>query len=138
MASLDVESLFTNIPLDETIENKMIYFWQLIKFIILKGKNLNNYLLLQHLNHFSLMTEITLKLMLLWYLLGPTLTDAFLCNFEKKWFSKCHVEILPNVYKRNVDDIFVNYDSYMHYLNLLIIWIANILTSKSLLKLKKH
>ena len=44
MASLDVESLFTNIPLDETIENKMIYFWQLIKFIILKGKNLKQLL----------------------------------------------------------------------------------------------
>ena len=85
MASLDVESLFTNISLDETIESKMIYFRQLIKFIILKGKNLNNYLMLQHLNHFSLLTEITLKLMiLLWELLGPTLTNAFLCNFEKK------------------------------------------------------
>ena len=46
MDSLNIESLFTKIALEETIKNIMIYFWQLIKFIILQGKNLSNFLLL--------------------------------------------------------------------------------------------
>ena len=46
MDSLNIESLFTKITLEETIKNIMIYFWQLIKFIILQGKNLSNFLLL--------------------------------------------------------------------------------------------
>ena len=46
MDSLNIESLFTKIILEETIKNIMICFWQLIKFIILQGKNLSNFLLL--------------------------------------------------------------------------------------------
>ena len=42
MARLDVENLFENIPFEESMENIMIYFYQLIRFIILKGKDLNN------------------------------------------------------------------------------------------------
>ena len=52
IARLDVGNLFTNVPLEETIYNTMIYFWQQMKFIILKGKNLNNFLLLQHMDSF--------------------------------------------------------------------------------------
>ena len=46
MDTLNIESLFTKITLEETIENITIYYWQLIKFIILQRKNLNNFLLL--------------------------------------------------------------------------------------------
>ena len=37
----------------------------------------------------------------------PILANAFLCHFEKQWLSKCHPDILPKVFKRYVDDIFV-------------------------------
>ena len=39
--------------------------------------------------------------------LGPTLANAFLCHFEKKWLLECPAEFLPSVFKRSVDDIFV-------------------------------
>ena len=48
--------------------------------------------------------------------LGPTLANAFLCHFEKKWLSECPVEYLPSVYKRYVDDIFVTFNSYSQLL----------------------
>ena len=48
--------------------------------------------------------------------LGPTLANAFLCHFEKKWLSECPVEYLPSVYKRYVDDIFVTFNSYSQVL----------------------
>ena len=37
----------------------------------------------------------------------PILGNAFLCHFEKQWLSKCPPYILPKVFKRYVDDIFV-------------------------------
>ena len=43
--------------------------------------------------------------------LGPTLGNAFLCHFVKKWLSECPVQILTNFYKRYVDDIFVTFNS---------------------------
>ena len=42
--------------------------------------------------------------------------NAFLCHFEKKWLSECAAEILPSVYKRYVDDIFVTFNSYSQLL----------------------
>ena len=56
-------------------------------------------------------------------LLGPTLANAFLGHFEKKWLSECPVEFLSNVYKWFVDDIFVTFHScsqllkYVDYMN---------------------
>ena len=43
--------------------------------------------------------------------LGPTLANAFLCRFEKKWLSECPAEFLLSVYKRHADDIFVTFNS---------------------------
>ena len=68
MASLDVESLFTNIPLEETIDN-IINDLFLRTDKVHKNLLLLNFLLLQHMNHpfLFLMENITLKLMvLLW------------------------------------------------------------------------
>ena len=39
--------------------------------------------------------------------LGPILTNAFLCHFEKQWLSECPPDILPEVCKIYIDDIFV-------------------------------
>ena len=43
--------------------------------------------------------------------LGPTVANALLCHFKKKWLSEYPVEFLPNVYKRSVDDILVTFNS---------------------------
>ena len=48
----------------------------------------------------------------LWSPLDPTLTNALLCYFEKKWLWKRTVEFLAIVYKRYVDYIFVIFNSF--------------------------
>ena len=46
--------------------------------------------------------------------LGPTLANAFLCFYEKKWLEKCPPEFKPVFYRRYVDDIFVLFKSTDH------------------------
>ena len=46
--------------------------------------------------------------------LGPTLANAFLCFYEKKWLEKCPGEFKPVYYRRYVDDIFVLFKSQDH------------------------
>ena len=46
--------------------------------------------------------------------LGPTLANAFLCFYEKKWLEQCPEEFKPVYYRRYVDDIFVLFRSQDH------------------------
>ena len=46
--------------------------------------------------------------------LGPTLANAFLCFYEKKWLEQCPVEFKTVYYRRYVDDIFVLFRSRDH------------------------
>ena len=68
MASLDVESLFTNIPLDKTSDNMindLFLATDEVHNYEREEKNLNNFLLLQYINHLSfLMENIALRLMI--------------------------------------------------------------------------
>ena len=45
--------------------------------------------------------------------LGPTLTNAFLCHYEKEWLDNCPIHFKPMRYKRYVD-IFVLFSSKEH------------------------
>ena len=68
MASLDVESLFTKIPLDKTIKNAVD---DLFSNNVYQGK-------------LSKSNGISMDL-----LLGPTLANAFLCHYKKLWLDNC-------------------------------------------------
>ena len=110
MASLDRESLFTNIPLDETIENCINDLFSnndtVYNFI---KRDLNE--LLQFASYESFFTFDNK-----YYCqvhggpmgssLGPTLAIAFLCHFEKQWLSDCPQDFCPNIYRRYFFDIF--------------------------------
>ena len=118
MASLDVESLFTNIPLTETIGNCIDDLY-------------NNNLYSGSLNKVDLLNLLQLATSDLSFIfdnslykqidgvamgspLGPTLANAFLCHHEKRWLSDCPSHFKPVVYKRFVDDIFVLFRSKDH------------------------
>ena len=45
-------------------------------------------------------------------MLGLTLTNVFLCHFEKLWLSDCPQDFCLNIYRRYVDDIFAIFNSY--------------------------
>ena len=46
--------------------------------------------------------------------LGPTLANAFLSFYEKKWLEQCRDKFKPVCYRRYVDDIFVLFKSRDH------------------------
>ena len=118
MDSLDVESLFINIPLEETIMN---YVNQLFSNNFynskLSRKDLYDLLKLATTessfifdNKLSKQTDgVPMSSPL-----GPTLANAFLCHYEKIWLNECPSQFKPVVYRRYVDDIFVLFKSKEH------------------------
>ena len=112
LASFDVCSLFTNIPIKETID------------IILEA-NANDQLRSKIDNDslkkvLNTCTEDCVFLfngekykqkdgVAMGSPLGPTLANIFMCDFEKKWLNTCPPEIKPVFYKRYVDDILLGF-----------------------------
>lgn len=127
MASLDVKSLFTNIPLEETI---LICIDNIFK----KQPNVAGL----NKEELDLLLNIALKNMAFQFNgtlfeqidgvamgspLGPTLANAFLAHFEQTWLNNCPNEFKPALYRRYVDDTFVLFKSpdhlvpFLNYMN---------------------
>ena len=55
--------------------------------------------------------------------LGPSLTNAFLCHYEKEWLDSFPIEFKPKLYRRYVDDIFAMFQfrdhvtTFVNYMN---------------------
>ena len=100
MGSLDVNSLFTNIPLEKTtvrvegtskIEYKeLLYLAAKVSYFIFNGKLYKQ-------------VDGIVK----GSLLGPTLANASLVCFEKNWLQNYLSDFKPRYYRRHVDGIFV-------------------------------
>ena len=93
MASLDLESLFSNIPLNETINNcvsdlhnQNFYNGELSKRDLFKLQQtatsessfVFDYLLYKQVDGVAMGSP-----------LDPTLANAFLCHYEKEWLNNC-------------------------------------------------
>ena len=111
MASLDVESLFTNTPLKETIKICCDLLYENQELLCNISKNQFNKLLRAALNNnFFLFDGIVYKQVdgvAMGSPLCPTLANAFLAHYEQIWFNDCPDEFKSVYYKRYVDDIFV-------------------------------
>ena len=118
MASFDVDNLFTNIPLDETIEICVSKLFEKNKKI--KGFKKSHCRELLHLATKQSAFIFNNK----WYTqidgvamgspLGPTLANIFLGHFEKIWLEQCPDDFKPVYYKRYVDDIITLFNSQEH------------------------
>ena len=114
MASLDVDSLFTNVPLDEAIEirvNKLfkssravsgLNKQQVLEMLSLTSRE--NVILLDQ-KYYSQIDGVAMGSPL-----GPTLTNIFLCYHETTWLKNCPKCFRPIYYKRYVDAIFVLFE----------------------------
>ena len=127
MSSLDVTSLFTNIPLKETTD--------IICNELFKNKELINGMDKSVFREFLTvaMTETYFIFdgnlykqcdgVLMGSPLGPTFANSFLSFHEKNWILECPEEIKPIKYKRYVDDIFIlcrdqeHHRKFLEYMN---------------------
>ena len=115
MASLDVESLFTNIPLEEIISVCCDSLFSNSDKV--KNINRNDFekflrAALQN-NFFNFEGKIyqQIDVVAMGSPLGPTLANAFLCFHEQIWPNECPDEFKSVYYRRYVDDILVLFRS---------------------------
>ena len=111
MVSFDIKSLFTNIPLDETIDiivsklfNNSTHFQnftrseftQLLSFAVKNCHFFFNGVLFEQTDGVAMGSP-----------LGPTFADIFLSWHEHSWLSNCPTHFKPVYYHRYVDDCFL-------------------------------
>ena len=119
MASFDVENLFTNIPLQETIQ---IIAQQLFTspvctilgltrdlFIQLLDLSVSNSFFLFNDKLYSQVDGLGMGLPL-----GPTFANIFLSFHEKSWLEQCPSDFKPVYFRRYVDDCFILFSSVDH------------------------
>ena len=127
MVSFDVQSLFTNIPLDETINICVSRLYNRKKKV--RG------LLKRHFKELlTLATKSSCFIFNGIYYsqvdgvamgspLGPTLANLFLAYHEEKWLNDCPVQFKPKYFRRYVDDVFLMFEKrnqvkkFLKYMN---------------------
>ena len=118
MASLDIESLFTNVPLNEVTDICIDdLFCDTNTIQNLDRNDMRELLNLAAYESFFIFDRVMYRQIdgvAMGSPLGPILANAFLCHFEKQWLSECPPDFLPKVFKRYVDDIFVMFLCQSH------------------------
>ena len=127
MASFDVKSLFTNIPLKETID---ICIENLFKDETtvhnFNRKQLHQLLSFAATDCYFLFNEQVYKQVdgcAMGNPCGPTLANAFLSHHEVNWLNNCPIDFKPLFYRRYIDDTFMIFKSeehiplFLNYLN---------------------
>ena len=114
MASLDADSRFTNVPLDETIEicvNELFKSSQTVSGLnkqqvleMLSLTTKENVILFDE-KYYSQIDGVAMGSPL-----SPTFANIFLCHHETTWLKNCPKAFKPVYYKRYVDDIFVLFE----------------------------
>ena len=128
MASFDIESLFTNIPLKKTLDLRVENLFQDRTRIDNLSKNSFRELLTRTMSESLILFDQEFYKehdgVAMDSLLGPALANVFLCYHENILLKNCPSEIKPIIYRRYVDDTFLLYRSKHHiekfrnYLNL--------------------
>ena len=119
MGSLDADSLFTNIPLEETINICTNLLYNNEKNVIedINKFEFKNLLSLATQESYFIFNDVLYKQkdgVAMGSPLGLTMANVFLSFYEIKWLEQCPKEFKPVFYRRYVDDIFVLFESAEH------------------------
>ena len=118
MGSLDIDSLFTNIPFEETIEICISNLFKNNDTVHgLKKSEFKELLSLATNESYFIFNNISYKQIdgvAMGSPLGPSLANAFLTHLEQNWLDSCPLEYRPLYYQRYVADIFVLFKSSDH------------------------
>ena len=118
MGSLDVDSLFTNIPLEETIDIcANTFFENMEKIEVLSKTEFKELLPLATKESYFIFNRKLYEQVdgvVMGSPLGPTLTNVFLVHFETNWLQNCPSDFKLHYYRRYVDYIFVLFTSPEH------------------------
>lgn len=128
MASFDVQNLFTNIPLHETIDIilKQLFTSPTTTVIGLTCNFFKSLLELSVLNSFFLFNGKYYQQtegLGMGLPLGPSFANIFMCYHEIAWLRDCPNHFKPQFYRRYVDDTFLLFRdkthvaSFLNYLN---------------------
>ena len=119
MVSFDIQSLFTNIPLDKAID----ICFELLFNKKRKVKGMLKKHVKELLTH-AVKSSTTFMFNNVYYKqvdgvamgspLGPTLANLFLVYYESKWLENCPQQFKQQFYRRYVDDIFVMFKKRDH------------------------
>ena len=118
MGSLDVDALFTSIPLDETISIG-------VEELFSNSNEVQNLSKKEVYDLLNLATKESLFIFNGDYYyqtdgvamgspLGPTLADLFMSYYEQIWLDECPLEFKPKYYRRYVDDVFILVEKIEH------------------------
>ena len=118
MATFDIESLFTNIPLQETIDLCMENLFQDRTHVDNLSKDSFRELLTRTMSESLILFDQEFYNQhdgdAMGSSLGPTLANVFLCYQEKFWLQNCLSKFKPVIYRRYVDDTFLLFRSKHH------------------------
>ena len=118
MASFDIKSLFTNIPLEETIDIVANYLYSnnmsFLSFSIDQFKKFLRLAVKDTLFQFNDKLYRQIDGVAMGSPLGPTLANIFLSFHEKQWLHNCPVDFRPSLYRRYIDDTFLLFNDVSH------------------------
>jgi hypothetical protein len=116
MCSLDVTSLFTNVPIKEILEIIVRHFYgdAGTGFLEFTEKDLRKLLEIALFDcYFTFDSELYQQVdgVSMGSPISPVLANIFLCDFEKRFLDTCPLEFRPLFYRRYVDDTFILFDT---------------------------
>ena len=115
---LFVKSLFTNIPLEETIDiianSLYLYNNSFLSFSINQFKKLLSFAVKNTLFLFNDKMYRQLDGVAMGSPLGPSFANIFLSHHEKQWLQNCPSDFKPTLYRRYIDDTFLLFRDPTH------------------------
>ena len=123
MVSYDIKSLFTNIPLDETIDIcSSLAFSGVQNFLGMTKNVFRNLLSICVKDNLFIFNGDLYKQtdgVAMGCPLGPTFANVFLCFHEQNWLNNCPNSFKPVFYRRYVDDTLVFFKKKDHAMRFL-------------------